>query len=201
MPNLNLNVQEDASGTEWEFVGLNKIDFSNVTSVVLDITGDFEGDITGNITGDITGSISGDVSGDITGDITGSISGDVSGNVTGDVTGSLTGAVYTVVEDHAADGALTVTSKYHTLSKDSAGGYTLVAASAANNGLELFITATTAQAHVLTAAGAFSGVGVTEGNTVATFGGAKGDTFRCVSDGTTWFVPIAGTNVTFSTPG
>jgi hypothetical protein len=39
MPNLNLNVQEDASGTEWEFVGLSKIDFSNVDSVLFDTIG------------------------------------------------------------------------------------------------------------------------------------------------------------------
>lgn len=177
MPNLNLNVQEDPSGTEWEFVGLSKIDFSNVTSVVADITGDVIGDLTGDVTGDVVG------------------------DVTGDVTGNLTGAVFTDIEDHAADGALTVTSKYHTLSKSSAGAYSLVAAAAANSGLELIITATTAQAHVVTCAGAFSGVGVTTGNKVATFGGAIGDTFRCVSNGTTWFVPVADTNVTFSTPG
>lgn len=177
--------------TTWTAKNLDVIDLSNVTTIKADITGDIVGNITGNVTGNIVGSITGDIEGDVTGNL----EGDVTGNLTGNVTGHVVEGISTLT----ADGAIVLTTKVNMLAKTDAGAYTLVAASTANTGIELELIASTAKAHVVTGTGAFSGIGVTDGNDVATFGGAVGDGLRIISNGTTWVVVEPDTNITFST--
>lgn len=122
----------------------------------------------------------------------------LTGNVTGDVTGDLTGHVlYTPVDD-AEDGAIDPAYEYHILSKATAGAYTLVAPAAGNTGYMISVKSASAQAHVITCTGTFSGIGVTEGNNTATLGGAINDGFVAISDGTNWVI-VNNVNATMST--
>lgn len=97
------------------------------------------------------------------------------------------------VVDFASDGAITlVAGGIATLSKGSAGAYTLAAPAA--DGCILIITSSTAQAHVVTATGVtIAGAG----QDVGTFGGAINDSTILVSSGNKWY-PISTRNVTWA---
>lgn len=134
----------------------------------------------------------------LTGNVTGDVTGDLTGDVTGDVTGDLTGHVlYTPVDD-AEDGAIDPAYEYHILSKATAGAYSLAAPDAGNTGYMISVKSASAQAHVITCTGTFSGIGVTEGNNTATLGGAINDGFVAISDGTNWVI-VDNVNATMST--
>ncbi len=114
------------------------------------------------------------------------------GDVTGDVTGNLTGNQIqgTVTAYTGADaGTLAISPSigYASMTKASAGAYTLAAPGASNVGKRLVIIAGTAQAHVVTVTG---GAG---GNTL-TFTAAVGATAELLAvSATVWgFIGLGG---------
>lgn len=123
----------------------------------------------------------------------GTITGDVTGNLTGDVTGNLTGAPVQAATAFGSDGAVTPGIGVASLSKGSAGAYTLAAPGASNVGKRLLIIASTAQAHVVTVTGLDS----TEDT--LTFGGAIGDSVELYARSATLWTIVALNAVTPST--
>lgn len=97
-------------------------------------------------------------------------------------------------QDLSADGAIKLIDGVVTLSKSSAGAYTLAAPALNNSTGVLIVVATTAQAHVITAAAGFNAAGTSQ---TATFGGAIGDTITLVSDNGKWYITTK-TNVTIA---
>lgn len=96
------------------------------------------------------------------GDLTGNVTGNLTGNVTGNVVGNLTGyqTLGTVTAYTGADAPTLVVSpavRYASLTKGSAGAYTLAAPGAGNVGNRLVIIAGSAYAHVLTVTGLAGG--------------------------------------------
>jgi hypothetical protein len=90
---------------------------------------------------------------------------------------------------YAADGAVSIDpALLHVLTKTSAGAYTLAAPSAAQEGVQLLITAGTAFAHVVTATGLIQD-GVTGGakNTM-TFGAFVGSSIHLIAYNLKWHV-------------
>jgi hypothetical protein len=87
-------------------------------------------------------------------------------------------------QDLSANGAITLIDGIVSLSKSSAGAYTLALPAAYNSTGVLIIFATTAQAHVITVAGGVNASGVS--NTL-TFGGAIGDSITLVADNSQWY--------------
>ena len=111
------------------------------------------------------------------------------GGFTGDITG---GASLPTASVYVADGAIALTDYNVSLTKGSAGAYTLAAPGADNVGKLLYVLAGTAQAHVITAASL-------DGGDTLTYGGAIGD--GCVLYGrsaTAWAIYNLY-NVTLST--
>lgn len=93
----------------------------------------------------------------------------VSGPVTGAVTGNVTGGqILPTASAYANNGAIALTDYWASLTKSSAGAYTLAAPGASNVGKILTISAGTAQAHVVTVTGLANGNTLTFTNTVGT---------------------------------
>ena len=112
---------------------------------------------------------------------------------TGDVTGNVTGGqVLPTPTAFASDGAITVSLYAATLTKGSAGAYTLAAPGSGNVGNLLYIFAGTAQAHVITAASI-------DGGDTLTYGGAIGDGIVLYARSATAWSIYSATNVTLST--
>ena len=111
------------------------------------------------------------------------------GAVTGNVTG---GTSLPTATAYVADGAISPALFNVSLTKGSAGAYTLAVPAAANVGNLMYINAGTAQAHVITVAS------VDGGNTL-TFGGAIGDgALLYARTAAAWSI-VSLTNVTLST--
>ena len=88
---------------------------------------------------------------------------------------------------YPANGALTIQSGTHLLTKAGVDAMTLAAPSTAQNGTRLRIISTTAQAHTVTQ----TTPGFNNGSTasdVATFGGAIGDNFTVEAYNGIWYV-------------
>lgn len=111
------------------------------------------------------------------------------GNVTGNVTG---GQFLPAATAYAADGAIALTISNASLTKSSAGAYTLAAPGAGNVGKLLYILAGTAQAHVIT-------VGSVDGGDTLTFGGAIGDGIVLYARSSAAWSIYSSVNVTLST--
>ena len=125
------------------------------------------------------------------------VTADVVGNVTGDVTGNLIGGVQRTVQVAAANGAITIKSGYVVLTKAGVAAMTLADPTATtDDGKELTVIATTANAHTVTIAGGLNGVGA--GADVGTFGGAVGDRFTVVAYNGKWYASGVNVNVTFA---
>ena len=122
-----------------------------------------------------------------TGDITGTVTGNVTGNVTGYTIG---GVIAPAATAYAADGAIGPSVILASLSKTSAGAYTL--AIPGTSGITLHLIATTAQAHVVTV------TGMDGGNTL-TFGGAIGDNVTLLARTSGAWTIISSVNVVAST--
>jgi hypothetical protein len=106
-----------------------------------------------------------------TGALTGNVTGNVTGNATGNVTGNLTGLqiMPTVTAYTGADaGTLAISPAigYASMTKASAGAYTLAAPGAGNVGKRLTIICGTANAHVVTVTGGAGGNTLTFTNVV-----------------------------------
>jgi hypothetical protein len=93
---------------------------------------------------------------------------------------------------YTASGALDTRFAVHNIAVDGVGAMTLADPEAGYDGQEMFILATTANAHTVTYTGGFGGAGT--GNDVATFGGAVGDSMHLIAYGGTWY--ITSDNVT-----
>lgn len=97
-----------------------------------------------------------------TGDVTGNVTGNLTGNVTGNVSGVSTGGTNqgTATAVTGADAPNLIISpalRYASLTKATAGAYTLAAPGAGNVGNRLVISAGTAAAHVVTVTGLAGG--------------------------------------------
>src|SRR5690606_15388274 len=102
--------------------------------------------------------------------------GNLTGTVTGNVAGNVTGAVIQAATDFTGADAGTLViapgAGVATLSKSTAGAYTLAAPGASNAGKRLLIIAATAQAHVVTI------TGLDSTDDTLTFGGDIGDSIE-----------------------
>ena len=88
---------------------------------------------------------------------------------------------------YGVSGALTPKPGIHRLSKAGVGAMTLVAPTADQEGIEMTIISTTAQAHTVTlGSGYFNGAT----NTKGTFGGAIGDVIKLIVIGGYWCVTL-----------
>ena len=129
--------------------------------------------------------------------VTSDVIGNVTGNVTGDVTGNLSGAVKRPVQVGSANGAITIKDGFVVLTKAGVAAMTLADPTATtDDGKELTVIATTANAHTVTIAGGLNGVGA--GADVGTFGGAVGDRFSVVAYNGKWYASGVNVNVTFA---
>lgn len=104
----------------------------------------------------------------------------------GKITIEAGGNVLAPVAAYAVDGAITIQSGIHHLTKAGVNAMTIAAPTAAQAGTRLVIIAGTANAHTLTYTTGFNAGGA--GIDVATFGGAVGDNIVLVAIGTTWYV-------------
>jgi hypothetical protein len=115
------------------------------------------------------------------------------GDLTGDVTGNVTGGQsLPTATAYASDGAISPAIFNASLTKGSAGAYTLAAPGASNVGNLLYILAGTAQAHVITAASV-------DGGDTLTYGGAIGDGIVLYGRSATAWSIYSSINVTLST--
>lgn len=123
---------------------------------------------------------------------------DLTGNVTGNVTGNITGSLQRAVNIQSASGTITPAgvSGYYLITKAGVGTITLAAPTATtHDGIEVTLTSTTANAHLVTHGGT---LGYNAGGTatdVATFGGAIGDSFTVFAYNGAWYTK-ANINVT-----
>lgn len=98
----------------------------------------------------------------VTGGVTAALTGNITGNVTGNVTGNLTGsqtmpAVTAYTGADAPTLAISPAIGYASMTKGSAGAYTLAAPGSGNVGKRLVVIAGSAHAHVLTVTGLAGG--------------------------------------------
>jgi hypothetical protein len=103
-----------------------------------------------------TGGVVGDV-------VWGTGSGDPIGNVTGNLTGQ---RIEPTATAYAVNGALLVTGAYASLTKGSAGAYTLAVPGAGNEGRIMTVIAGSAQSHVLVVTGCVGGTTLTFTNVI-----------------------------------
>ena len=117
--------------------------------------------------------------------------------VVADVTGNVTGAVKRPVQVASANGAITIKDGFVVLTKAGVAAMTLADPTATtDDGKELTVIATTANAHTVTIAGGLNGAGASAD--VGTFGGAVGDRFSVVAYNGKWYASGATVNVTFA---
>jgi hypothetical protein len=103
----------------------------------------------------------------VTANLVGNVTGNVAGNVTGNVSGLQTlPAVTAYTGADAGTLAISPAIGFASMTKASAGAYTLAAPGAGNVGKLLFITCGTANAHVITVTGLANGNTLTMTNTV-----------------------------------
>ena len=125
------------------------------------------------------------------------VTADITGNVTGNVTGDLTGATKRPVSVASADGAISIKDGYVMITKAGVAALTLADPTATtDDGKELTVISTTANAHTVTIAGGLNGAG--SGADVGTFGAAAGNRFTVVAYNGKWWSSGVAVNVTFA---
>ena len=108
------------------------------------------------------------------------------GGLTGNVVGDLQGNVLAPVQDASADGAITIKSGAVIITKAGVCALTLAdPVAGTDNGKQLNIYSTTAQAHTVTIAGGLNGAGA--GADVGTFTAAAGNWLRLVAYNGKWY--------------
>lgn len=119
---------------------------------------------------------------------------DAKGTGTLTLNGTATGAVITTkarsrpeLTDYTADGAITLTSGVHTISKTSAAAMT-VAAPSSQDGERLTIISNSSFAHVITFTGTTLWDGTTGANTTVTMTAFKGSAITVIAKGSTWLL-------------
>jgi hypothetical protein len=99
------------------------------------------------------------------------------------------------ITNYTADGAITLTSGVHKISKTSAAAMTIAAPTAEQDGTRITITAGTNFAHVITFTGSTLLDGTTGANLTVTLAAFIGSTLTVIASGTKWLLESSA-NVT-----